>query len=74
MFGREPISGPDVHQGFQGSRFPIHHSLECGQQLAGLVMALEQSIVMGIVLAILFGKMLVESEREARREERYGEA
>lgn len=44
------------------------------QQLAGLVMALEQSIVMGIVLAILFGKMLAESEREARRAERYGEA
>lgn len=44
------------------------------QQLAGLVMALEQSVVMGIVLAILFGKMLVESEREARRAERYGEA
>ncbi len=44
------------------------------QQMAGLAMALEQSIVMGVALAVLFGKMLVESEREARRAERYGAA
>ena len=30
-------------------------------------MALEQSIVMGIALAYLFVRMLVESEREAQR-------
>ncbi len=41
------------------------------QNLAGLVMALEQSIVMGIALVYLFVRMLGESEREAEREERY---
>ena len=41
------------------------------QSLAGLVMALEQSIVMGIALVWLFVKMLIESEREQQREERY---
>jgi len=42
------------------------------QNLAGLLMALEQSIVMGIALAYLFMRMLSESERAAQREERYG--
>jgi cytochrome c oxidase assembly factor CtaG len=41
------------------------------QNLAGVVMALEQSIVMGIALAWLFVRMLGESEREAQRAERY---
>ncbi len=41
------------------------------QNLAGLVMALEQSVVMGIALAYLFVRMLVESEREAQRQEKY---
>jgi cytochrome c oxidase assembly factor CtaG len=41
------------------------------QNLAGLLMALEQSIVMGIALVYLFVRMLVESEREAQRAERY---
>ena len=41
------------------------------QSLAGLTMALEQSIVMGIALAWLFVKMLEESEREAQRAERF---
>jgi putative membrane protein len=41
------------------------------QNMAGLVMALEQSIVMGIALTWLFVKMLTESEREAQRAERY---
>jgi putative membrane protein len=41
------------------------------QNLAGLVMALEQSIVMGIALVVLFVQMLTESEREAQRAERY---
>ncbi len=35
------------------------------QNLAGLLMALEQSIVMGIALVWLFVRMLNESEREA---------
>ncbi len=39
--------------------------------MAGLTMALEQSIVMGIALVVVFVQMLNESEREAQREERY---
>jgi putative membrane protein len=41
------------------------------QSLAGLAMALEQSIVMGIALVYVFVQMLTESEREAQRAERY---
>jgi cytochrome c oxidase assembly factor CtaG len=41
------------------------------QMMAGLVMALEQSIVMGIALVVLFMQMLNESERGAQRAERY---
>ena len=41
------------------------------QHVAGLIMALEQSIVMGIALAYLFARMLSESEEQNRREERY---
>jgi len=41
------------------------------QRVAGLIMALEQSIVMGIALAWLFARMLGESEREEERAERY---
>jgi putative membrane protein len=41
------------------------------QSMAGLVMALEQSIVMGIALVVVFVQMLTESERQAQREERY---
>ena len=41
------------------------------QNMAGLVMALEQSIVMGIALVVLFMQMLTESEREAQRAERF---
>jgi putative membrane protein len=41
------------------------------QNLAGLAMALEQSIVMGIAIAWLFVRMLTESERQAQREERF---
>jgi cytochrome c oxidase assembly factor CtaG len=40
------------------------------QSLAGLLMALEQSIVMGTALVVLFVRMLAESEREAQRAER----
>lgn len=42
------------------------------QSLAGAVMALEQSIVMGIALFYLFVRMLGESDREAERSERFG--
>ncbi len=41
------------------------------QMMAGLVMALEQSIVMGIALVLLFVQMLNESERTAQRAERF---
>ena len=41
------------------------------QNMAGLLMALEQSIVMGIALVYLFVTMLAESEREAQRQERF---
>ncbi len=41
------------------------------QGMAGLIMALEQSIVMGIALAWLFVRALTESEREQQRRERY---
>jgi putative membrane protein len=41
------------------------------QSMAGLLMALEQSIVMGTALVYLFVRMLSESEREAQRAERY---
>jgi cytochrome c oxidase assembly factor CtaG len=41
------------------------------QHVAGLIMALEQSIVMGVALAYLFFRMLAESEAADRREERY---
>lgn len=41
------------------------------QAVAGLLMALEQSVVMGAALVWLFARMLDESEREERRTERY---
>lgn len=41
------------------------------QSMAGLLMALEQSLVMGTALVILFVQMLTESEREAQRLERF---
>jgi cytochrome c oxidase assembly factor CtaG len=44
------------------------------ENLAGLLMALEQSVVMGIALVWLFVRMLNESEREQQRSERYGVA
>jgi putative membrane protein len=41
------------------------------QMMAGLVMALEQSLVMGVALVWLFVQMLNESERSAERAERF---
>jgi len=41
------------------------------QSMAGLLMALEQSIVMGVALVVVFVQMLTESEREAQRAERF---
>jgi putative membrane protein len=44
------------------------------QNVGGAVMALQQSIVMGIALVVLFIRQLNESEREAQRAERYAQA
>ena len=41
------------------------------QHVAGLIMGLEQSLVMGVGLAYLFSRMLTESEQEEQRAERY---
>ena len=43
------------------------------QQLGGALMALEQSIIMGIALVWLFVRALEESEREEERAERYAD-
>lgn len=43
------------------------------QAVAGLIMALEQSVVMGIALTWLFMRMINESEREEQRRERFGD-
>jgi putative membrane protein len=41
------------------------------QSMAGRVMAVEQSLVMGVALVALFVRALAESEREQQRRERY---
>ena len=41
------------------------------QSIAGLIMAVEQSLVMGIALVVLFIRALTESEREQLRCERF---
>ncbi len=42
------------------------------QGIAGLIMAIEQSLVMGIALVVLFIRALTESERAQQRRERFG--
>jgi putative membrane protein len=49
-------------------------SAETDQAIGGLIMATEQSIIMGIALVTLFVRALAESEREEQRRERFGEA
>jgi cytochrome c oxidase assembly factor CtaG len=55
----------------------VHHARAWGlsagddQSVAGLVMAVEQSLVMGTALVVLFIAALSESEREQQRRERY---
>ena len=55
----------------------VHHARGAGisahddQSLAGLIMAVEQSVVMGTALVVLFVRGLTEAEREQRRRERY---
>ena len=62
---------PDPLYGYYEDRTPIWGLTAGGdQELAGAIMALEQSIVMGIALAYLFIRALEQSEREQRRRER----
>jgi putative membrane protein len=55
----------------------VHHARVWGisahddQSIAGLIMAVEQSLVMGVALVVLFVRALSESEREQQRRERY---
>jgi len=62
---------PDTIYDFY-DRQPGYWGLSPGtdQAVGGLIMALEQSIVMGVALVFLFTRALSESEREAQREER----
>ncbi len=48
-------------------------SAHVDQQVGGALMALEQSIIMGIALAWLFVRALAESDRADEREERFGD-
>jgi cytochrome c oxidase assembly factor CtaG len=43
------------------------------QAVAGLIMAMEQSVVMGIALVVLFARMINDSEKQEQRLERYGD-
>ncbi len=43
------------------------------QALAGAIMAIEQSLVMGIALAYLFVKLLADSDKEEERAERFAQ-
>ena len=62
---------PDPLYDYYEQRGPIWGLTAGGdQELAGAIMALEQSIVMGIALAYLFVRALEQSEREQRRRER----
>jgi len=48
-------------------------SAETDQAIGGLIMATEQSIVMGVALTFLFVRALGESDRANEREERYAD-
>ncbi len=55
----------------------VHHARVWGisahddQSIAGFIMAVEQSLVMGVALVVLFMRALSESEREQQRRERF---
>ena len=63
---------PDPLYAFYSDQ-PGYWGLSAGddQAVGGLLMALEQSIVMGVALAWLFFRLLSESEAEEQRAERY---
>jgi putative membrane protein len=63
---------PDALYAFYEERPPIWGlDADTDQAVAGAIMALEQSIVMGIALVWLFIRALAESEAEEQRSERY---
>jgi cytochrome c oxidase assembly factor CtaG len=63
---------PSALYAFYEDRPPIWGlDADTDQAVAGAIMALEQSIVMGIALAWLFIRALAESEAEEQRSERY---
>jgi putative membrane protein len=63
---------PDSFYTFYKDRPPIWGlDASTDQAVAGAIMALEQSIVMGIALVWLFIRALAESEAEEQRNERY---
>jgi putative membrane protein len=63
---------PDALYGFYEHRPAIWGLDPAGDQaIAGAIMALEQTIVMGIALAALFVRALAESEADEQRAERY---
>jgi cytochrome c oxidase assembly factor CtaG len=66
---------PDALYDFY-ERQPGYWGLEPGtdQAIGGLIMATEQSIVMGIALTYLFIRALGEAERQNEREERYADS
>jgi putative membrane protein len=66
---------PDALYAFYEDQ-PRYWGLSAGtdQAIGGLIMAIEQSIIMGIALVTLFIRALAESEREEQRRERFGEA
>jgi cytochrome c oxidase assembly factor CtaG len=72
MLGIALTFAPHALYDFYSSQ-PRHWGLSAtdDQAVAGLVMALEQSIVMGIALAYLFIRALGDAEREDQRAERY---
>ncbi len=49
-------------------------SPQTDQNLGGVLMATEQSLVMGVAIVFLFIRALAESDREEERRERYGTA
>jgi cytochrome c oxidase assembly factor CtaG len=63
---------PDAIYDFY-ERQPGYWGLSAGtdQAVGGLIMALEQSIVMGVAIVFLFVRALGESDREDERAERY---
>jgi putative membrane protein len=66
---------PDAIYDFY-ERQPRYWGLSAGtdQAIGGLIMATEQSIVMGVALTFLFVRALAESDRQNEREERYADS